>query len=233
MRAARPDLPPGAFHRLLHWFAVFALGLLLGSPGVSCHAGEAAGSDDLDTLLAQVRERVGRTATVQCSFEQERALSVFAHPILFTGRMALRRPSRLRWENLTPIPSVLVFAGEKGFRCNDDAPPVHFELDRDPLMRMIAEQLWTWIDGDYAALRDRYEISLSGDHEIRLRPREGGFAGAIQSVTVRFSADTLQPESIVILEPGGDSTTIRFAAYRINEPVDEKLFETCAPSRHP
>jgi outer membrane lipoprotein-sorting protein len=183
----------------------------------------------LDQLLTDIQQKVNSTKTVQCTFEQERNLSVFDRPIVFTGKMELSRPDKLRWENLAPIPSVLIFDGDKGIRCNDDAPPVHFELEKDPIMKMVAEQIWIWVDGDYARMRNKYNITLTGEREIALVPQSGEFAGIITSVRVTFDNRSLQPETIHILEDEGDSTRIRFANYRLNQPVDDMLFTTCYP----
>ena len=143
--------------------------------------------------------------------------------------MELVRPGKLRWENIEPIPSVLIFAGEKGLRCNDDAEPVHFELEKDPIMKMVAEQIWTWVDGDYARLQNKYDISLSQERMITLVPRSGEFADIITSVTINFDDHSLQPQTIHIKEVEGDTTTIRFSGYRLNEPVEDNLFTTCYP----
>jgi len=214
------------------WTSLFASLLLLIFFSTSfCVATETGNNETtpLDLLLSEIQKRVDTTKTVQCTFGQERNLSVFAQPILFAGKMELSRPDKLRWENLTPIPSVLIFAGDKGLRCNDDAPPVHFELEKDPMMRMVAEQIWTWVDGDYAKLRSKYDITLSGEHEIKLIPQNEEFADTITSVRVTFDSQSLQPETIHIQETEGDSTTIRFANYRLNQPVNDTLFSTCYP----
>ena len=234
-------MTPGPKHILLIMCAkntrflrtsLFASLLLLISFSTSVCVATATGSNEitpLDQLLSDIQKRVDTTQTVQCTFVQERNLSIFAQPILFTGKMELSRPDKLRWENLTPIPSVLIFAGDKGMRCNDDAPPVHFELAKDPMMKMVAEQIWTWVDGNYARLRSKYEITLSAEHEIKLIPQKSEFADTITSVRVTFDSQSLQPETIHIQETEGDSTTIRFTDYRLNRPVDDTLFSTCYP----
>lgn len=205
------------------WAVLLILALL--APSVSMADDTAA----LDQLLAAIQHNVNQTRTVQCAFEQQRNLSLFAQPIVFTGKMELSRPDNLRWENLEPIPSVLIFAGDKGMRCNDDAEPVRFELAKDPMMRMVAEQIWTWVDGNYRQLQDRYDITLAGEAEIQLVPKNKEMADAVASVRVRFDQESLQPQTIEILETEGDSTVIRFSGYRINQPVDGKLFTTCYP----
>ncbi|MCL7487568.1 MAG: outer membrane lipoprotein carrier protein LolA [Desulfobulbaceae bacterium] len=208
---------------------LFALPLLLALFSTPLSADPANGQAQLEQLLSEIRDRVNTTATVQCTFEQERKLSVFDRPILFTGKMALSRPDKLRWENVSPIPSVLIFAGDRGIRCNDDAPPVHFELEKDPIMNMVAEQIWTWVDGDYARLRSKYDITLTADREIELVPLTSDLSRPIARIRVTFASGNLHPETIVIHETEGDSTTIRFADYQLNQPVDDKLFTACYP----
>lgn len=192
-------------------------------------AAEQDAHASLEQLLQDIRQRVEATHSVRSAFEQERNLSLFTQPILFNGKMALVRPGKLRWENIEPIPSVLIFNGDGGIRCNDDAEPVRFELNKDPIMKMVAEQIWTWIDGDYMQMQDRYEISLVREMAIRLVPLSSEFADVIESVTVEFDKENLQPRTILVMETEGDSTRIRFSDYRLNETIDDTLFSVCYP----
>ena len=96
-------------------------------------------------------------------------------------------------------------------------------------MNMVAEQIWTWVDGDYGRLQNKYIITLTGELTIELVPRSIDFADVIVSVTVELERESLQPKTIMVLEAEGDSTLIRFANYRLNEPVTDTLFSTCYP----
>ena len=184
--------------------------------------------EELDHLLKRVEEQASGTKTVQCSFLQERTLTIFSKPVLFKGKMLLSRPDKLRWENIDPIPSALVFSGDRGLRCNDDAPPVHFDLQTDPVMKMVAEQIWTWADGDYERLKNKFSISLIDDHTIELIPAEAT-ENVIQAIRVTFERKTLQPITVEVLEKGGDSTKINFHDYLLNQPVDDAWFTACSP----
>jgi len=197
------------------------------SPGSVLFANEG-NQEQLDQLLQRVEHQASGTRTVQCSFIQERTLTIFSKPVLFKGQMPLSRPDKLRWENLDPIPSALVFSGDKGLRCNDDAPPVHFDLQTDPVMKMVAEQIWTWADGDYERLKNKYRIRLVDDNAIELIPADTT-GNVIQTIRVTFDQKTLQPSTVLVQERGGDSTKISFYDYLLNQPVDDALFTTCSP----
>ncbi len=203
--------------------------LLLAGTGIRAENIPDAPDASLDRFLEDIKARVRDTRTVQCRFEQERNLAIFTQPVIFSGRMVLSRPDRLRWENIKPIPSVLIFNGDKGQRCNDDAPPVRFDLRTDPVMNMVARQIWTWVDGDYTKLRKDYSLALTGGDTLELTPKAGSTQRLITSVRITFDRSTLQPQTIRIGETGGDSTVIRFSGYQLNQAVDERLFTTCFP----
>jgi len=206
-----------------------ALLLVPVSVQVPATAREPTGKAALQHLLNDIETQVRDTRSVQCSFEQERNLAIFAQPVIFTGRMVLSRPDRLRWENIAPIPSVLIFNGREGQRCNDDAPPVHFDLQKDPVMNMVARQIWTWVDGNYDKLQEDYNLALTGDDVLELSPKPGSAESLIAAIRITFDRHSLQPRIIRIDETGGDSTVIRFSDYQLNRDVDNALFTTCFP----
>lgn len=207
------------FLRILVFFTAGCLSFNAICYGTDSHA--------LDKLLLLIEQQVATTKTVQGLFQQERHLSIFNKPVIFNGKLYLSRPDNLRWEIVSPIPSVMIFSGDKGLRCSGNVPPEHFNLRSDPVMRMVAEQLWTWADGAYSKLKKEYEISLTGSHKIELRPKDSRMLQAITAISVVFDKKTLQPQVVTILETGGDKMIIRFHDYRLDEPMNPLLFQQC------
>ncbi len=183
----------------------------------------------LQTLLSKIEKKVADTGTVQAAFNQQRFLKIFLKPVTFKGKLILQRPDKLRWENISPIPSVLIFSGAQGIRCNADAKPVHFDLQTDPVMKMVAQQIWAWADSSYNKLQDQYSLKLKEANVIELKPLDEKMAAAIDSIQVRFQDTTLQPEEIIILEPENDKTIISFSNYTLNETIEDQQFTTCFP----
>jgi hypothetical protein len=125
------------------------------------------------------------------------------------------------------VPSVLIFKGEQGIRCNDKAPPAHFDLGTDPIMRTVAEQLWLWLGGDYSRLNALYLMEKSGPSSLRITPKDHKVSDYISSITITFSKDSRQPEMVEIADPGGDTTLISFHSYVMNGDTPEVLFTRC------
>ncbi len=206
----------------IHWYILSILLLFL--PANPC---QAKNPDPLDQLLESIESKVAVTKTVQASFTQKRFLKIFIKPVTFKGKLVLVRPDKLRWENISPVPSVMIFSGDQGLRCNADSEPVHFDLQTDPIMKMVSQQIWAWADSSYSRLKNSYSISLKEAGVILLKPLEEKTATAIKSIEVRFHEKSLQPEEIIIMEPGNDKTIILFSNYILNQSIKDQSFTSC------
>jgi outer membrane lipoprotein-sorting protein len=187
----------------------------------------AAESDELNGFLKEIQSAADQVHSFSSEFVQERRLALFTEPVIFRGSLTVVRPDRLRWEFISPVPSVLIFRGEQGIRCNDKAPPAHFDLGTDPIMRTVAEQLWLWLGGDYSRLNALYLMEKSGPAALRIVPKNQAMLDYISSVTITFNKTSRQPEKVEIADPGGDSTIISFASYVLNSSTPDVLFSRC------
>lgn len=208
-------------HKLtLSFLATFALLVFLSPSAVSSE-------NKLDLLLAEVKSKSLQLNSLSADFIQEKRLALFQNPITFTGKIALVRPNKLRWEFLDPVPSVLIFNENFGQRCVKGSDPQKFDLATDPVMKMVAEQLWTWLDGDYTKLKDDYSLQLVKDLSLDIRPKNKSMQEIIEKITLQFEQHSLQPETIQILEPGGDLTSIKFSNHTLAPTLPETTFRVC------
>jgi len=187
----------------------------------------SAESEELQSFLQEIQAASDQVRSFSSAFVQERKLALFNEPVIFHGSLTVVRPDRLRWEFTSPVPSVLIFSGERGIRCNADAPPVNFDLGSDPIMRTVAEQLWLWLGGDYSRLESLYLMEKSGPSSLKITPKEEAVAKFISTITITFNKTNRQPEKVEIAEPGGDSTVISFDSYVLNGKTPDILFTVC------
>lgn len=194
---------------------------------MACVPALAAESDELQSFLQEIQAASDQVRSFSSTFVQERKLALFTEPVVFHGSLTVVRPNRLRWEFTSPVPSVLIFNGERGMRCNADAPPASFDLGSDPIMKSVAEQLWLWLGGDYSRLESLYRMEKSGPDSLKITPKEEGMAKFISTITITFDTTNRQPEKVEIAEPGGDATVITFQSYVLNSNTPEVLFTVC------
>lgn len=210
------------FSRLCCYFVVIVLSLSL-----HVSVARATEQDDLEIFLKNLQNASDKVTSFSSDFVQEKHLALFSQPVHFTGKLVIVRPGRLRWEFVSPIPSVLLLNGDQGTRCNDSQQPEHFQLSSDPIMKTVAEQLWLWMGGDYNRLNSLYNLEKKGDSTLVIRPRESQTSEYITAVTISFDATSLQPRIVEISEPGGDLTRIQFGVSLMNGELPENSFTQC------
>ena len=205
--------------------ALLLRGVFLVGLGLSPAAAFAA--PELDKFFQEIQAASAQVQSFSSEFVQERRLALFTDPVIFHGKLTVIRPDRLRWEFTSPVPSALIFNGKQGMRCNDKAPPAHFDLGTDPVMRTVAEQLWLWLGGDYSKLNEKYHMTQQ-DYSLIITPKEKAALDYIGAITITFDPISKQPEKVLITEPGGDSTLMRFNSYVLNSALPDVLFSRCA-----
>ncbi|MEN8134596.1 MAG: outer membrane lipoprotein carrier protein LolA [Thermodesulfobacteriota bacterium] len=181
----------------------------------------------LDDFLGRVEENSASISSFSCDFTQVRYLTIFPKPVQFSGRLSLAKPDKLRWEFVEPLPSVLVLNGKKGLKCSEGGPIREFNLDLDPVMRLVAGQLWAWTSGTYRDLKDDFDFELLPGPVLVFSPVTNGAASFISKIRVVFDPDLLQPLSVEIREPGGDRTVISFSGYQRDVDLPAALFTEC------
>ncbi len=212
--------------RLPIFLALFIFCLICMGPG-SLSAVAAERSPGLEDFLRRVEKNSASISSFSCDFTQVRYLTIFPKPVEFSGRLSLVRPDKLRWEFVEPLPSVLVLNGKKGLKCTDGGPVREFDLDLDPVMRLVAEQLWAWSSGSYLDLEDDFAFELLPGPVLVFSPVTNGAGSFISKIRVVFDPDFLQPLSVEIHEPGGDRTAISFSGYKRNIDLQASLFNEC------
>ncbi|BCL61668.1 hypothetical protein DGMP_23610 [Desulfomarina profundi] len=204
----------------------FLLSILLFSVSIPVCAWSSQ-QDDLQSFLEKIQKKANLTRSFSADFSQEKILTLFARPVHFKGKLYIVRPDRLRWEFISPVPSALIFRGEEGLKCGDGPAPRHFSLSEDPVMKVVAGQLWLWLGGDYMKMAKMFTLKKTGNSTLQVTPVDKNIADFISSVSIVFDEKSLQPRKVEITEAGGDLTRIVFYATVINSRLDEKLFSQC------
>jgi len=186
-----------------------------------------ARAEQLAEFLTRVESHAAGVHAFSCDFRQERTLAIFAKPVVFSGKLYLARPDRLRWEFTKPIASLLILDGKSGRRCGEGSPASEFNLERDPVMRLVAGQMRTWTGGNYRDLQGEFTLELKSGPALVLKPRKEGLAAFLNRIEVLFDAASLQPTRVEIHEEGGDRTVIAFTGYQLNPELSAELFSAC------
>ena len=195
--------------------------LLLPVPCVSW-AGDAPSS-----LLEGVRQKAATIETIRSEFVQEKYLAVFQEALEAQGLFFYRKPDRLRWELTSPVSNGFVLHGKTGRRWNKPGDKgEEFDIERDPVMHIVAEQLFAWTQADFARLKHQYRIEVAEKSPVRLKlyPLSDATAGFLDHLLITFNPDGQYVQQVEIHERGGDYTRITFQNVQVNGPMIDDLF---------
>lgn len=187
----------------------------------------AAATNELETVLAQLRAAAVKVKTLQSVFVQEKNLEMFEQQLLSRGAMIYVQPDQLRWEVLSPVVSGFVLQGEQGVRWSAVSRQTQrFSVSADPLMGVVAQQLLAWARVDLEWLRERYRIALLTVEPVQLQltPLDPGEAEFVEHIQVTFDPVRGSVSDVLVLEQSGDSTRLRFSDVRINDLIAPEAF---------
>ncbi len=181
----------------------------------------AATPSALADFLARLDARVAGVDSFTCDFRQERHLKLFRKPVVFTGTLTVARPRKLAWTMVSPVASRLIIDNDHGIRCVDGRAH-RFDLASDPVMAAVTNQMWSFVNGSFASLPPGWELSLTGESTVEIRPKGGGVF--FSRIAVSFDPRELRPVQVELGQENGDRTIIRFHDYR---PAAVNAFNGC------
>jgi outer membrane lipoprotein-sorting protein len=179
-----------------------------------------------DGVLDRLHGLAAEVDSLASDFSQEKYLSVFQDVLPAKGRFYYRKPDKLRWEMTEPVVSGFVLDGEKGRRWQEaGSRGERFDIAREPVMKIVADQLLAWTRADFDRLRRDYRISLAGEKPVRLRlDPKGATAGFLDHLSIVFAPDGRHVQQVEVHEKGGDYTRITFHDTVVNGPLADELF---------
>jgi len=182
-----------------------------------------------EDYLTELQKHLESVKTVQADFEQEKKLAVFNRTMMIRGEMALDRPKRMMWHVREPVRYSILMEGNTVRQWDEDTNRVQtLHVEDTPTLKVVFSQFRAWFLGDYHAIAQAYDVVIV-DREppcLRFSPKpDSAMAEMVKQVQMTMSKNRLSIETIAIEEEGGDKTTIRFLNTRLNQPIQDEVWE--------
>ena len=178
-------------------------------------------------IFSQIAAGASTVKTLSSDFSQERHLSMLKEPLISTGKFAYEKPDHIYWEIEKPSPMGFVLQGDKGMRWGGNSKvPEPLEINQEPMIKAIVEQVLAWTRADFSWLEKRYRISLLDEtsHSLKLIPLSFQEKRFLTHIAISFSEDWTTVRSVELHEKGGDFTRLRFFNTLINPSLSSDLF---------
>lgn len=188
-------------------------------------AAAAAAATPLTAVLARLEGEAAGVQTLSADFVQEKHLAMFQEVLTSKGLFYFAKPDRLRWELTTPVASGFVLNGSAGRRWHEHGGGSEaFDIAREPVMKVVAEQLLAWAKADFVWLRGQYRIRLVREQPVTLRLDPLVANGFLDHLQIAFAADGRHVAQVEMYDQDGDFTSIRFLNAVVNAALPVTLF---------
>ncbi len=184
---------------------------------------------DMRDLLLQMEKQGSDFNSLKTDFTQEKNLAVFRNKIIIRGRIYLQKPGTVAWHVDEPLKYSVLITDKLIRQWDEDTNQVQeIPLSKNPMFRVVIDQLTAWFSGRYVQLLDDYTVSVKKTHplEIEFIPRESSnVKKIIKTITITFREDRKYLQKVQFDEVSGDSTTITFKNTIFNAPINSADLE--------
>jgi len=198
------------------------------APGICGQAPKGSdGSVDKSRVFAEIAASASQVTTVSSDFIQEKHLSMLNKILISKGRFYYKRDERLRWALTEPVASGFSVSGNKAKRWDEKSGNTQtFEVHQVPFVKVFTDQVFAWAKADFGWLQKRYRIEIISARpaDLELFPRSSREKEFVDHLRIAFTPDAGHVSVVEVHEPDGDFTRIRFLNTRINEPLQDSLF---------
>jgi len=162
--------------------------------------------------------------SIRADFVQEKHLKILVQPLISTGFFAFQAPRSLRWEYLTPVPSIMLMHNGKlsKYTKTDGQFTEQRGMGVDS-MQFILGEISNWLDGRFSK-NEMFTASFPDEQTILLKPRDQTLAGLISSIELKRADQRGILDTITIFEGTDSYTRMTFSNAVINKNIPAALF---------
>ncbi len=162
--------------------------------------------------------------SIRADFVQEKHLKILVRPLISTGIFAFQAPRSLRWEYLTPVPSIMLMHNGKLSKYTkiDGQFTKQRGMGLDSMQFMLGE-ISNWLDGRFAE-NEMFVASFPDEQTILLKPRDQTLAGLISKIELKLADQRGILDTITIFEGTDSYTRMTFSNTVINKNIPASFF---------
>ena len=178
-------------------------------------------------VFSRIKQAASTVRTLAGEFTQEKHLEMLENAPVSKGRFFFQNPDRLRWEVYEPAAMGFIVDGDKGKRWKGrSGARQSFDLKKEPVIRIISDQVFAWARADFERLEAGYDITVLGENPVNLKlvPLSATEKKYLDYIKLIFSPAEDYVSAIEIHEAGGDYTRISFIDMAVNMPLQEDTF---------
>lgn len=164
--------------------------------------------------------------TLTAEFEQRKSIASLSQPAVSKGNIYFSSPNKMRWQQNSPSPFLMVFTGENATIKVGASPVQEFNASSNRMFKELSTIILGGITGELFEEKKNYDITftaINGATKATLIPQNKQVRRYISSIEMIFNKDWVA-EQIILNEGNGNKTIIIFSAIRINDSIADNQY---------
>jgi outer membrane lipoprotein-sorting protein len=182
---------------------------------------------DLITIKNSIRDKNAQIQTLICPFVQTKKMAVLKENDLSKGIMYFVKANKFRWEYTGEKSFVFVQNGDKYYtKINGKVSEIKDNSAR--LFQEISKLVISSINGDILENTKKFKTEYEDNSDtfvVHLMPVQKAMQNFISKIKLYFNKSNYLVAKIEIYEIGEDTTTIQFENVKVNQPINQTVFE--------
>ncbi len=185
-------------------------------------------SNLLPKLLLDIEEKYSRSPTISAQFTQVDNNVTLGKKKTTSGKIFVKRPSKIRWETEKPDPNLLVSDGKRFWFYT---PPFdegeHGQLIEKPASQVQSKLATALLAGEFSKVPG-IKVKQQSPNLFLIVPKSGTSGTVIQAMVTINIADQLI-EKVALSHRGGNRSEISLSQIELGKPLDDSSFVFKAP----
>ena len=189
----------------------------------------ASAENDIHTVLGRLEAKAVQVNSIESNFVQTQKRGMLNKPLIFKGKIFLKKPGQFAWHQSEPIRYALVIKGNLVRQWNEETGRVpDISITDNPSFSVVGKQMTEWFSGAYTGLLKNYAVTILKQNPLVLefipRPNSSSF-NLFEKVEVVFREDERYIQEINIKEKNGDTSRLKFTETKLNADIKPAAWE--------
>ena len=199
--------------------------LVTGAVSVSAQQTGFAEIKNVEQFKKDFATQNAKLNSIKSSFEQEKVLTLLTEKIVSKGEFWFKRNDKIRIEYKTPYTYLLIINGDQMIT-KDNQKESHVNTSSNKLFKQINRIIIDCVQGTILNSKDfsAKVFQSQSQFQLQLTPQTKSIKEFFQTITITLDKKDYSVSELELLEPGGDTTRMRFSDKKLNLPIDDAVF---------
>jgi outer membrane lipoprotein-sorting protein len=178
------------------------------------------------SLKINVKEVARTTRTITSDFIQEKVMSMIAEKITSRGKFYFKKEKMLRWEYVQPFTYIIVINNDR-ISIRDENKVNQFNVQSNKVFMEINRVILGSIQGTLLTDEQNFKATFyesSASWIVKLKTLSPKLKESLSEIVIYFDRTDYSVNRLDMNEPGGDRTSIRFTARKLNQTIADEKF---------